>query len=441
MQENELVKATIDYLKVTFYFDEFDITNLSELDLELLRIMKLDPIMFEEEHRVRGYNKTYRYDEDVLIGVDPQNKGVVEEYVEHFCLELSGTPLHQLEEKGMNLLELLTFCESVPHKVNRIDIAIDDFGIMNLETLKNKISNDVYVSGFRALFKGGKRSTEQIESNYDEILQDAVEVLGYRPRVIDSRKGYSATWGSKLNGATELQFYDKAAERKAHSSPVSLKQWNRFEMRFGRLGNRGNQVLKRSIEAINKNSFGILARSLLSGLIEFKEIPENKSLENLKKNNHMRDCPIWRDYRKFLSGAEKIEIPYEQGALEKSVERSLSWVQSDWNSTIIKFAMTGDYHMDKSGIAKYIAKHGISFKMIAQARNYVIKTQNKVLSDEEILDNFEIFINSYIDPSDIDEYEIDIKAMYKRKKERNQMMMTSQDKFFDNILNGDEKDE
>ena len=122
------------------------------------------------------------------------------------------------------------------------------------------------------------------ESKYDHIVQDYVDMSGFRPKIIDGRKGYSSTWGSKTNGATELQFYDKAAERLVKGNGVTLSQWLRFEMRFGRLGNRGDQVLEQTIQSIESQTFGSFAKSLLYGLIEFKEIPENKDINEIKRN-------------------------------------------------------------------------------------------------------------------------------------------------------------
>ena len=436
LSENELVRATIDYLKVTFYGENFTIGFLTKKQQKLFEILKINPEQFEENYRVRGYNTTYEFDEDILIGVDPANKGSVEEYIEHYCLEISGTPYHQLEERGVDMLELLKFCNESAHRVNRIDIAIDDFGIMNLNTLKNKIRNDIYLSSFRALVKGGKRSTEIQESKYDHIVQDYVDMSGFRPKIIDGRKGYSSTWGSKTNGATELQFYDKAAERLVKGSGVTLSQWLRFEMRFGRLGNRGDQVLEQTIQSIESQTFGSFAKSLLYGLIEFKEIPDNKDINEIKRNRNMKNCPIWRDYKKFLNNAEKIKIPYQQKELEKSVSRSIKWAQDDWTSTLIKFGLTGNYYLERQGIVDYIKRKGLSYKLLAQARNYIISTKGQVLSDNKLIENLQTMIESYCDNSqDINLYE-----EYRKLKEKTQLKMKERDKFYDEIINSEEKE-
>ena len=433
--ENELVRATIDYLKVTFYGENFSIGSLTNNQRRLFEILQIDPEKFEENYRVRGYNTTYEFDEDILIGTDPANKGSVEEYIEHYCLEISGTPFHQLEERGVDMLELLKFCNESAHRVNRIDIAVDDFGIMNINTLKNKIRNDIYLSSFRALVKGGKRSTEIQETKYDQVVQDYIEMSGFRPKIIDGRKGYSSTWGSKTNGSTELQFYDKAAERTVKGSGVSLSQWLRFEMRFGRLGQRGDQVLEQTIKSIENETFGSFAKSLLYGLIEFKEIPENKDINEIKRNRNMKNCPIWRDYKKFLNNAEKVKVPYLQLELEKSVSRSIKWANDDWTSTLIKFALTGNYFLEKQGIVDYIKRKGLSYKLLAQARNYIISTKGVVLSDNKLIENLQTMIDSYCDNAS----EVNLYEEYRKLREETRRKMKARDKFMDDIINSDKE--
>ena len=432
--ENELVKSTIDYLKVTFYFEDFNIGRLTKNQKELFKILKLDPLKFEENYRVRGYNKTYEYDEDILIGCDPANKGNVEEYVEHYCLEISGSPYHQLEERGVDMLSLLKFCNSLPHKVGRIDIAIDDFGIMDIKTIKSKINNDIYTSSFRAIKKGGKRANENNESLYDQVIQDYIDKMGFRPHYIDGRKGYSATWGSRKNGATELQFYDKVAERLVNGLGVTLDQWLRFEMRFGRLGLKGDYVLENAIKAIEEEKFGEFSKSLLSGLIEFKEVPKGQELINIKENRNMNNCPIWRDYKKFLDNAEKVKVPYKQASLEKSVERSVNWARNDWTSTLIKFGLTGKYDIQNQGIVEYIKKKGLSFKVLSEARNYLMSKEGRLLSDGELLENLQVMIDSYCEDCN----EINLKEEYNKLVNKNKRTMSAAEEFIDDIINGEE---
>ena len=327
--EQQFVKASacIDYLKVAFLYPAYGPVYRNILK----DVFDVDPDVFDrEEFGGSGFSSRLTYDVSMTVLADPistsSRRDVGDQY---FVVELSGQACREFELRS-SWEKLFKEVSKYRHDVKRIDVALDDYsGFISIDELRARIVDGLFCSRFRASPFTGRNYVEEYTCSWDYDSES--DILAFPPVMYPSRKGWSCTFGTAEG--TQLQFYDKRAERLAKGVDVSLSHWLRCEMRFrqGKANNAFNLVQ----EAFLKGSFMKLAASLLLGMIDFKEVGTDGTYNSddvfvFQKDKKLRNVArygTWAPWRTFL-GEVSLYVPSQkkQVDIENLVEKRAGWI-------------------------------------------------------------------------------------------------------------------
>lgn len=323
LKENADSNICIDYFKCTFLYSghgkEFN---------EILLLFKLDPYTYDEGRPNNSYDESRIYDISTIVLREPRKSVQRKDCDDYFCVELKGESCREFESRGGDWKELFIGLSKYRIDLNRIDIAIDDFNnVIPLKELQDKLHSYSFTTRFRKSPINNKSYDETIDLDVyfndvpvDDFLDDA-------PRILDTKKGYSATFGNKQS--VELQFYDKLAERKTKGIDVNLSSWLRCEMRFNK--EKANNLFNILLDSFRRDCFYNTCCKIMYGLIDFKDT-SNKSTDEiclLKKINNFNRLPSWSKWVNFLCNvSDKIYVKgvNNQFVLETAFEKKTDWL-------------------------------------------------------------------------------------------------------------------
>ena len=325
-----------------------------------------------------NYARTVVYGEDVSVGLDPRESSRMQGIRSQFIVDLSGSACRHFEARGGSWKDLISYLCSVPGlRFNRVDLALDDIdGELDVGTLRRKVADQRFVSAFR----GRKRNGRVGDETYSLAMPEEDDLGG--PRVIDSRKGYTVTFGRR-NQPVMLNIYDKLAERESRGLVPGVREWIRFEASFIR--HKCESCVRRLVlPSLEAGTFGRTVAGIVRGLIEFKE----GSGYDRDGNNHINRLPIWRSYSRFLKGAAAIRVPSDQARVEESVNRTLDWARGYWRSSLVKLFGCADLALGPLAekVAEDIRRNGISWQLVEQVLSYS-RSKGRPLSVDQALDN------------------------------------------------------
>ena len=341
-------------------------------------------------------------------------KGVKDQFV----IDLSGQACRHFEARGGSWIELISRLSKLPVRFNRIDLALDDIdGYLDVRMLKDKITNQEFTSAFRGRKKNGKIGDEIYELALPE--EDDLSPI---PRLIDSKRGYTCSFGSR-NEPVFLNIYDKLMERSSKGFVTGVREWVRFEVSFIR-EKCETVVRKLVLPSLQDETFGKTVSGIMRGLIEFKE---GKQYERDSNNNICR-LPIWRQYKKFLGGAEKIKVPSNQAKVEQSVTRTMDWAKGYWLSSLIKIFGGGEICTTEifKKLGEYIKEKGISWRVISQIKNYC-SSKNINKSTEEILGDIQLMLDTFGG-------DVNVVEVFNKQLEEERKRMQSSERFLSELM-------
>lgn len=418
MKNQKQISCGIDWLRFQCLFGEFNLaTGLNESEKNLLGILKLNPFAYDIEERNSlgsfGYSRSYLFGEDIRIGVAVRDTAKVKGANMQFIVEISGSACRNFESRGGSWQELFKFFENNLVRVKRIDLFMDSInGALTIDSIKRRIELGAFTCPFRAYKPTGKRG-DQMYRAVAPNADDGGDLL-FAPTILETKKGYSCTFGNH-GSSQELQIYDKSSERQSKRIGVSTKNWIRFEARFS--GKRADFITTSLlINGFEEKRFGQIVAGLISSLIEFKDI-KNIDLKSLKKNMHLNRLDRWKPYDSFLGGVEKIKVPCCQSKIESTIIRSMDWAKKSWVTTMFKIFGSG-FEVNSnlvSSMVENIKKKGFKMSDFATIKNYYLSNKKKPLTNQEIIDNVQLFIDTLSPDSKVDLMEMFSKD-YCRKK-------------------------
>ena len=410
--------ALIDWFRFTCMW-HFNVLDPSTR--EVLELLKLNPDHSSAEGNdlyALNYESTLIYDEDVKVGINPSERAKIKGVTDQFVIDLSGQACRHFEARGGSWIELISKLSSLPIRFNRIDLALDDIdGYLDVKLLKEKIANQEFISAFR-----GKKENGKIGDEIYSLAFPEEDDLAPNPRLIDSRKGYTCSFGAR-NQPVFLNIYDKLMERSSKGIVAGVREWIRFEVSFIR-EKCETVVRKLVLPSLKDETFGKTVSGIMRGLIEFKE---GKQYDR-ETNRHMCRLPIWRQYSKFLGGAEKIKVPSDQAKVEQSVTRTIEWAKGYWLGSLIKLFGCGQYGFNEilAEMSNYLDDKGISWKLISQIKNYLhSKGENK--STEAILEDIQAMVDTFGGTADV-------AGVFKRTFEKEKERMKESSKFISDLM-------
>lgn len=324
--DSEQVGACIDYLRFKLMGATEEIFNAPsptrDIFYELLNVLKVSPRYVVGKGR-DNLDLSWTFDHSVVVLLNPREYATGDNDQDYFVIVLSGSACREFEERGGSWTALFDFYLQHPNYFygTRIDLAIDDYSIINI----NEIGYLVTATRFAGTFRGGVVAYPEYVFEEDP-LKEIKEKSGpeanvlrvysrYYPKDInllptiniDGRKkpaiydGWSFTWGKKGPGI-QFQIYDKKAERKANAGlEVESETWTRFEMRFGKI--YADQVITLLAQALHQGRVYELIANLIGSRIRF-----------LDKHNYQRDsinkAPTWPKWIQLIGSVRKIELEY-----------------------------------------------------------------------------------------------------------------------------------
>jgi len=299
MKDNYVVtedktQSLIDYYKIDFLieFKESD-----ERIHNLFKALKLNIYEYDDNWSSGHFESIRNYDDSTQLLINPKpgmNQEKKDVDLEFFTLELKGEGCRAFESRGGDWLELFEATKKINFEVARIDISLDDFGIMKLEDVKKKINNHEYTSIFRATAKQKYKPIDPINKEDFDTPYIRMDDQGY------NKQSWSATFGSE-NSQVQLQLYDKFQERDFRGVEVAKNQWIRLEMRFRK--RKGKTAFAKVYQSLKDNDFNLMALSLLHGLFEFKQQTIHGHAQATFDYRVRNRYDIWKPYEEFLQGA------------------------------------------------------------------------------------------------------------------------------------------
>ena len=405
MSENPCVSTPLNKPVRTALIDWFRFTCLWPADLEypgddtlkVLTLLKVEPKRLSQSPTNAlgslNYQATFIYESDVKVGIDPKGTAVVAGCPGQFVIDLSGSACRHFEQRGGDWGELIDGLAQMSVKFNRIDLAMDDIdGVLQVNEIKDKIARLEFTSAFRARTQGGKVCDETycIGEPFVDDLDEDDEKDNFK--VLDTRKGYTATFGSRSNPVL-LNIYDKKAEREVNAGGTSAQSWIRFEASF--LRHKCESVVRKLlIPAFREKKFGRVIASIIHGLIEFKDTSSSAISRDV--NRSMNKLSIWPPYENFLQGVQAIKVPTNQSKVEESVARTIKWATGYWKGSLLK--LFGTYSLGMVSVCKElkkkVAKEGIPWSTVCQMTEYY--KQNKIeVSAQDVLEQLQAILDRY----------------------------------------------
>lgn len=389
--------ALVDWFRFTCLWED-DLSAPSEMTRKVFDLLKVNLGWVSDSRSnalcALGYKRTFVYESDVKVGVDPFDKSKMVNGSGQFVVDLSGSACRHFEVRGGDWAELICGLSELPVRFNRVDLAMDDIdGYFEVEELKRKIHNQEFVSAFRACKANGKVCDE----TYVLAMPDEDDLAEYdgEARVIDSRKGYTATFGSRASSVM-LNVYDKKAEREVNASGADVSEWVRFEASF--LRHKCEAVVRKLVvPALKNGSFGKVVAGVLRGLIEFKDCSGSALRRSNDRSNHMNRLPVWKPYKDFIGDVQAIKVPVNQSKVEESVARTKRWAEGYWNQSLLKLFACSDcaYSDVIYNLKKRVAEEGIPYSILSQSLNYYLQVGRHSVTVSDVLDMLQVNFDMY----------------------------------------------
>lgn len=388
-----MVNVVFDYFRCEFLWKYGSGAYQDARTMELFRILRLDP----GKHTLCpggggrfGFLKKVVYDEDTFFYADATERIKKDGVDDFFMLEMGGHSCSLFSKRGGKWPDLFKFVLNNRTSVKRFDFTGDDIdGVLPLDKLKDKFRRMEFVSSFRSSNGSGKIGNELYSLSREK---SPVDEEG--PRVIDSQKGWSITFGSRKSGATQLQCYDKAKERNSKGIEVLVGSWIRFEMRF--TDKRADTLVKTHlIKALEEEKVGQLYQKLLHGLLEIKNKSPSYGRDG-RNGNYSGRVPIWKPYESFLDGMGKLKIPLDESKFEDAITRRKRWMGTQWATTLKQFFAMGlaPTLADMANAVKdNVIRHGISWQEIAEIKNY-LSSNGSPCGEDDIVARLQEFLDS-----------------------------------------------
>lgn len=294
------VGCLIDWFKFSIN-KEFD--PCDPLLARLFSLMKLDVLQFDDKGSTGQFGHRYQYGEYFSVLCDPRpdrNLARVGAGENYFFVDMSGDACREFEDNGGDWKELFDFISTFSYHVTRLDIAVDDFGVMDLSKLEEHIDSHHYLSCFRATAKVVYHPVLPADPDLFDGPDSPVVI---RKDQGHGRKSWSATFGTRQS--VTLQFYDKLMERAHARVGVPLDQWIRAEMRF--FNNKGDPAFVECRLALDRGEFSQFALSLLNGLIQIKQetVGGRARAWDLRQ---ARRFDVWSDWSSFIGSVGALKI-------------------------------------------------------------------------------------------------------------------------------------
>ncbi|MFA6667201.1 MAG: replication initiation factor domain-containing protein [Bacilli bacterium] len=373
---------------------KFDKDNI--LIKRLFRALTLDINEYVDEGMTRSFMHKYRYGEYFYVLVEPRaNSNVARQGsgLDYFFVDMDGSACREFESRttvyGSSWKHLCNVISDMPWHFTRNDVALDDFGIINLEKLKVKVNNHEYItSAFRGTGKTVYKPVLPVnQDNFDGV--DSPVVRSYQQS--KNSTSWSTTWGTKQS--IEFQIYDKLAERLHRNVDVPYDQWIRFEMRFR--GDKADVSFVEMRDALNRDEFNTMAYSLLLGLIEFKQCTVNGKIRNSFDLKHAYEYDRWDDYDKFIGNVRALHIYSDKPDIpdENKIEHMSLWDHTASGQTLaLVFAAAPEkFHDYCDLIVTHFIEKG---KFKKTHKEYVNALRRKFGKDAILFDDYMELFNS-----------------------------------------------
>ena len=315
------IQPGIRYVKVKDDKEEDNsgLWTLNKIKTSVIHWCKLKKFIPESSHvhikGSSGYKYIQMFTNNINFKSDgPEMNYVVESGFEkkyRTCsLEVSGTGCRQLEELGVDLLELLSQLYKVPGAhVTRLDNATDliNDNLITMDWLKYKIFDEVsYISKFKSVYKPKgfyKIRTSDAGTKYHEEHGDSIE------------------FGSRTS-TSMLVIYDKLLEREEKlGKAIDVDSWLRFELRC--FGDKANTLSKKLVNEISKNEFADFSKSLLYEHLDIKtKEVKDEFFRSTRQHTWLTD-PLWAD---FMDRVSKVKIVSQNG-FEADFVKTRNWFE------------------------------------------------------------------------------------------------------------------
>lgn len=433
-------------IRETALIDWFRFTCLWSLDVDhpcaetrqLFQLLKVNSEVFTTGKNylyALNYAETIVFDADVKVGIHPKEEAKVLGVPDQFIVDLSGSACRSFEMRGGSWKELIDFLCSSSCRFNRIDLALDDIdGVLDMDYIRNRISLQAFSSVFRGKKMNGKVGDEIFEKSWFELddLDDKAM------KVIDSRKGYTCTFGSR-HSSTLLNIYDKLSERESRGLIPGVQSWVRFEASFIR--DKCDYCVRHVLsDALKSGTFGKVVAGIMRGLIEFKEVPRNffKSKVNVRESmsRHIDRLKIDRRYSKFLSGVKSIKLPSNQAKVEASVQRTVNWAKGYWLGSLAALFASPSVALQtvlQSLGEKIDSKELLTWQFVCRIQSYARNVGIEMTVDE-ILDNLQTYLNSF-------GVTVDVRKVFLERLAADKKILTDTGYILDDLELGDDLDE
>lgn len=423
--------ALVDWLRFTCLW-ELDARHPDPRARRILELLRVDPDRFTVSGRNElgqiHYSRTLVYDEDVKVGLDPDESSRVHGAASQFIVDLSGSACRHLEERGGSWPDVISYLAGLPVRFNRVDLALDDIdGELDIDSLRRKIADQCFSSAFRARKENGRIGDEIYETGWYE--PDDLDDRGMR--VLDTRKGYTCQFGNRQQPVM-LNIYDKLRERQSRGLLPGVGEWIRFEVSFTK-GKCDRAVRQHVLPAMLRGEFGKAVAGIVRGLIEFKQMPKGQA-GNVRamSSRNVNKLPIWRPYSKFLRGAAAIRVPSDQARVEQSVTRTVRWAKGYWlNALATLFASPGEALGEVvSTLAERISRDGLSWEFVSRVRSYS-RSLGREMSVEEILDRLQTYVDTLGGS-------VDVRRAFEERLARDRESMAASERFLEEVELGED---
>ncbi len=316
--QNEHVKASIDYFKCTFDKIRYTYKSHSSITIQEESLKFIDQLF-----SILTADKNW-YDYQKIFGMHGyKNCIVIGEYIRVFLygpknakgyntsmIDLSGSACREFLERNGSFTDLIKLMIEWDAKCTRFDLAIDDTSgeICDIYDLWEN-----YID----------------PCNYTSTFHDHNPMMPKNNR-LETFTGFGIYFGRR--GSNQLLIYDKKLEREAQNKPVfDFSVWYRYEIRYA--GGKATTIMKNFLINLLKSQedFNNFAFECLYGVLDVKIRDSNDS-----NKNRWKTAPMWIE---FLNQVKKLKIVNEFKP-EKTIEKKEKWVERNVDKTLAKLYLT-----------------------------------------------------------------------------------------------------
>jgi phage replication initiation protein len=306
-------------------FDWFSVTAKHVSAEGMIRLLGMEPAIFETTYGVRGYLHRLYYD-GININFGGEGK-------EEVWLEMSGKGCRAFETYGHGKWKLLfeeTLSEPEYH-ITRLDVAFDDhIGILDLKVLADNVHQGNYVTEFRKSgviheYAGG---------------QEAITIYHGSPK-----------------SDVYFRIYDKAIERNREDEG----HWVRFEIQLR------DDHAKRFLDLMVLQNVGDVFAKTVNKYIRY--------VENPGADTNKRRWPVAGFWYRFISTSEKVKlyvapgVDYNFDALEHYVVDMAGAAAAAY----VKFV----------GLEAFMEKCDTKFKLTRNPKYHELLRKYELLTEKE----------------------------------------------------------